>query len=225
MTFSIVGRCRRSGMFGVAITTSSICVGARCPHARAGVGAVASQNVTDPNLGPLLLDALETGLDAEKALERVITGRGNLDWRQLTVVDSQGRTAAWTGENILGTNAESAGGDCYAAGNLLANTRVPSAMTASFGDHAGDHLAERLLHALEAGLAAGGEAGDVHSAALLVVHEQPFPLVDLRVDWADEDAVPALRRLWAAYQPQMKDYLTRAVDPSAAPSYGVPGDE
>ena len=225
MTFSIVGRCRRSGMFGVAITTSSICVGARCPHARAGVGAVASQNVTDPNLGPLLLDALESGLDAEKALERVITGRQNLGWRQLTVVDSQGRTAAWTGEHILGTNAESAGSDCYAAGNLLANTRVPSAMTTSFGEHAGDHLAERLLHSLEAGLATGGEAGDVHSAALLVVHEQPFPLVDLRVDWADEDAVPALRRLWEAYEPQMNDYLTRAVDPSFAPSYGVPGDE
>ena len=56
MTFSIVGRCVNTGMFGVAITTSSICVGARCPHARAGVGAVATQNITDPSLGPRLLD-------------------------------------------------------------------------------------------------------------------------------------------------------------------------
>ena len=61
MTFSIAGRCARSGMFGVAITTSSICVGARCPHARAGVGAVSTQNVTDPNLGPLVLDMMAAG--------------------------------------------------------------------------------------------------------------------------------------------------------------------
>ncbi len=212
-------------MFGAAITTSSICVGARCPHVRADVGAVATQNVTDPNLGPVLLDALESGLGAREALENVIAERKNLDWRQLTVVDRLGQTAAWTGEQILGTHGESAGVDCYAAGNLLANTSVPAAMTTSFGGNAGLHLANRLLHALEAGLAAGGEAGEVHSAALLVAHVQPFPLVDLRVDWVDEDAVPALRRLWELYEPQMNDYLVRAVDPAAAPSYGVPGDE
>ena len=225
MTFSIVGRCARSGMLGVAITTSSISVGARCPHARSGVGAVATQNVTDPDLGPVLLDALESGLGAREALEHVTDGRKNLAWRQLTVVDRLGQTAAWTGEHILGTHGESAGEDCYAAGNLLANSGVPAAMTASFGGNAGLHLADRLLHALEAGLAAGGEAGDVHSAALLVANVQPFPLVDLRVDWTDEDAVGALRRLWERYEPQMNDYLTRAVDPAAAPSYGVPGDE
>ncbi len=225
MTFSIVGRCADSGMFGVAITTSSICVGARCPHARAGVGAVATQNVTDPALGPLLLDALASGLCARDALDRVTKNRDYLDWRQLTVVDNNGLTAAFTGKRILGTNAESAGTDCYAAGNLLATDAVPAAMTRAFADNDGEHLAERLLRALEAGLSAGGEAGDVHSAALLVVHEQPFPLVDLRVDWADVDPVATLRRLWEAYRPQMNDYLARAVDPSSAPSYGVPGDE
>ena len=225
MTFSIVGRCGRSGMLGVAITTSSISVGARCPHARAGVGAVATQNVTDPGLGPALLDALESGLGAREALEEIIDGRANLDWRQLTVVDRLGQTAAWTGAHILGTHGESAGEACYAAGNLLANTRVPAAMTASFGQNAGVHLADRLLRALEAGLAAGGEEGDVHSAALVVAHVQPFPLVDLRVDWVDEDAIPALRRLWELYEPQLDDYLVRAVDPASAPSYGVPGDQ
>jgi uncharacterized Ntn-hydrolase superfamily protein len=212
-------------MFGVAITTSSISVGARCPHVRAGVGAVATQNITDPCLGPLVLDALARGLDAQAALSRVIQERPHMAWRQLTVVDAAGRTAAFTGDRILGVNAESAGNNCYAAGNLLSTTEVPAAMTTAFANGRGQHLAERLLGSLEAGLAAGGEAGDVHSAALLVAHEQPFPLVDLRVDWADEDAVPALRRLWEAYQPQMTDYLVRAVDPASAPSYGVPGDE
>ncbi|MGI9413000.1 MAG: DUF1028 domain-containing protein, partial [Hyphomicrobiales bacterium] len=96
MTFSIVGRCGRTGMFGVAITTSSICVGARCPHVRAGTGAVATQNITDPNLGPLLLDRLEAGDDADAALAAVMAGREHLEFRQLTVVDASGNTASHT---------------------------------------------------------------------------------------------------------------------------------
>ena len=76
----------------------------------------------------------------------------------------------------------------------------------------------------EAGLAAGGEEGPVHSAALLVADEQPWPLVDLRVDWDERDPVAVLRDLWTAYQPQMQDYVTRALDPASAPAYGVPGD-
>ena len=118
MTFSIIGRCERTGMFGVAITTSSICVGARCPHARARVGAVATQNVTDPNLGPLILDQLEAGDDAKSALANVMSGREHLDYRQLTVIDAQGNTATHTGNNILGTNAVAVGDGCVAAGNL-----------------------------------------------------------------------------------------------------------
>lgn len=225
MTFSIVGRCARSGMFGVAITTSSICVGARCPHARAGVGAVATQNVTDPSLGPAILDALATGLSAQEALEKVKRASNFLDYRQLTVVDRSGMTASFTGTNILGCNAESSAANCYAAGNLLASAEVPHAMTATFAAYENLHLAERLLNALKAGVEAGGEEGQVHSAALLVVDERPFPLVDLRVDWDDIDPIAKLDSLWQAYQPQMLDYLSRAVNPAAAPSYGVPGDE
>lgn len=212
-------------MFGVAITTSSICVGARCPHVRANVGAVATQNVTDPSLGPALLDAMESGHAAPSALELVIKNRPYLDYRQLTLVDRHGGTASFTGENILGTNAVSEGEHCFAAGNLLSSIEVPVAMTSSFNANPNEHLAERLLRALEAGIAAGGEEGDVHSAALLVADSQPFPLVDLRVDWADHDTEVELRKLWQDYEPQMLDYLTRALDPSAAPSYGVPGDE
>ena len=206
MTFSIVGKCERSGMFGVAITTSSICVGARCPHVRAGVGAVATQNVTDPSLGPAILDALATGMDAQTALDRVTDGRPYLDYRQLTVVDNSGRTASFTGTQILGNHATSAGNHCFAAGNLLSTTDVPVAMTAAFSEHAGSHLAERLLRALEAGIAAGGEEGPVHSAALLVADKESFPLVDLRVDWDDVDPAVKLRQLWQDYEPQMPDY-------------------
>ena len=225
MTFSIVGRCQRTGMFGVAITTSSICVGARCPHARAGAGAVATQNVTDPSLGPAILDVLEAGHDARGALDSIIPDRENLDYRQLTVVDNQGNTASFTGANILGNNAISNGDNCLAAGNLLSTIEVPNAMTTAFQHHQELHLADRLLTALESGVNAGGEEGDVHSAALLVVDTQPFPLVDLRIDWDDDNPVVVLRRLWTDYEPQMLDYLHRALNPAIAPSYGVPGDE
>jgi uncharacterized Ntn-hydrolase superfamily protein len=224
MTFSIAGHCEKSGAFGVAITTSSIAVGARCPHARAKVGAVSTQNVTDPNLGPLLLDYMAEGLNARQAIDRVVRGRPHIEYRQLTAVDGNGNSASWSGENILGTHGVSEQPHCVAAGNLLKASSLPAAMTAAFAAHVGEHLAERLLLSLEAGLASGGEEGPVHSAALLVYHTEAFPLVSLRVDWADDDPIKMLRRLWQDYKPQMGAYLQRAIDPSQAPSYGVPGD-
>jgi uncharacterized Ntn-hydrolase superfamily protein len=224
MTFSIAGRCAKSGAFGVAITTSSIAVGARCPHARAGVGAVATQNVTDPNLGPLLLDKLSQGLSASDAIHSIIQDRPHAEYRQLTAVDRHGNSASYSGKHILGTHGVSEERDCVAAGNLLKSAELPRVMTAAFAAHAGQHLAERLLRALEAGLASGGEEGPVHSAALIVHHTEAFPLVSLRVDWDDHNPIATLRRLWEDYRPQMGAYLQRAIDPTQAPSYGVPGD-
>lgn len=225
MTFSIAGRCARTGMVGVAITTSSIAVGARCPHARAGAGAVATQNVTDPSYGPRILDLLGAGLDAGSALRGALNGKPFTEHRQITVIDINGRTAIHSGTKMLGTNAASEGRDCVAAGNLLKSTGLPAAMIAKFADGDALHLAERLLRALEAGRDAGGEEGPTHSAALIVAHDLPFALVDLRCDWDDADPVAALRRLWTAYEPQMEAYRTRAVNPTAAPVYGVPGDK
>ncbi|MGL4591644.1 MAG: DUF1028 domain-containing protein [Aestuariivirga sp.] len=224
MTFSIAGRCAKSGAFGVAITTSSIAVGARCPHARAGVGAVATPNVTDPNLGPMLLDLMSQGMSARDSIDSLIRDRPHIEYRQLTAVDRHGNSASWSGKNILGTHGVSEQKDCVAAGNRLKSASLPNVMTDAFAANAGEHLAERLLRALEAGLDSGGEEGPVHSAALIVHHEQAFPLVNLRVDWDDENPIRALRRLWTDYKPQMGAYLQRAIDPTQAPSYGVPGD-
>jgi uncharacterized Ntn-hydrolase superfamily protein len=224
MTFSIAGRCARTGAFGVAIATSSIAVGARCPHARSGVGAVATQNVTDPALGPLLLDLMRAGLTAPQSIAKAVAGRDHIHYRQLTAVDAHGNSAAWSGRLVLGRHAVSERRDCVAAGNLLKSETVPDSMTAAFAANEEEHLAERLMRALEAGLAAGGEEGPVHSAALLVVHEHAFPLVDLRCDWDDAQPIGVLRRLWSAYAPQMQAYVARAVDPAAAPRYGVAGD-
>jgi uncharacterized Ntn-hydrolase superfamily protein len=224
MTFSIVGRCARSGAFGVAITTSSIAVGARCPHARAGVGAVSTQNVTDPRFGPMLLDLLAEGLSASDAINRIIKDRPHIEYRQLTAVDRNGNSASFSGQHILGTHGVSEQLDCVAAGNMLKSAELPSAMTNAYAANAGQHLAERLLRALEAGLESGGEEGPVHSAALIVHHTEAFPLVSLRVDWEDENPIGRLRKLWQDYRPQMGAYLQRATDPTQAPSYGVPGD-
>ena len=224
MTFSISGFCQKTGMVGVAITTSSICVASRCPWVRAGVGAAVTQNITDPGLGNLMLDCLARGLSAQQSIDKVVKDRKFINYRQLTLLDSKGNSASFTGSETLGTNAVSKGGSCIAAGNLLSSAEVVQAMSDSFSNNANLHLAERLLVALQAGLNAGGEEGPVHSAGLKVAHQHPWPLVDLRVDWADDDPLPNLVNLWRAYEPQMMDYNSRAIDPSQAPSYGVPGD-
>ncbi|AEA69008.1 MULTISPECIES: DUF1028 domain-containing protein [Pseudomonas] len=224
MTFSIAGRCAETGQLGIAISSSSIAVGARCPWLRAGVGAVSSQNITLPALGPQILDELAGGLVAQAALERTLARNGYSQYRQVAVIDAEGRTAIFSGEHTLGTHNAVAGEQCVAAGNLLANGAVIEAMVAAF-EHSAGCLAARLVSALQAGQAAGGEAGAVHSAALSVVDDLTWPIVDLRVDWAEENPIGELEKLWLAYQPQLQDYLTRALNPTLAPSYGVPGDE
>ncbi|TGD43877.1 DUF1028 domain-containing protein [Pseudotabrizicola sediminis] len=223
MTFSLIARCARTGQFGMVIASSSPAVAARCAHVRAGVGAVASQNVTDPGLGPLLLDQMQAGLSAPDALAQVTAGRAHIDYRQLLVIDAQGRTAVHSGKQVLGVWGEAAGMECAAGGNLLADDAVPAAMVAAF-ESASGALGDRLMASLEAGLAAGGEAGPVHSAGLTLADRLAWPLADLRIDWAD-DPIGMLRAAWEVYHPQMQAYAQRATDPSAAPSYGVPGDE
>ncbi|QLL16396.1 DUF1028 domain-containing protein [Pseudomonas chlororaphis] len=224
MTFSIVGRCAETGQLGIAISSSSIAVGARCPWLRSGVGAVSSQNITLPALGPQVLDGLGEGLAPAQALDRALTRNGYSQYRQVAVVDAQGRTAVFSGNHALGINNAVAGEQCVAAGNLLANSTVIERMVEAFESSEGC-LAARLLSALQAGQDAGGEAGAVHSAALSVVGELVWPIVDLRVDWAEANPIGELQKLWSAYEPQLQDYLIRALNPTLAPSYGVPGDE
>ncbi|AVO59402.1 DUF1028 domain-containing protein [Pseudomonas chlororaphis] len=224
MTFSIVGRCAETGQLGIAISSSSIAVGARCPWLRSGVGAVSSQNITLPALGPQVLDGLGEGLAPAQALDQSLTRNGYSQYRQVAVVDAQGRTAVFSGNHALGINNAVAGEQCVAAGNLLASSTVIERMVEAFESSEGC-LAARLLSALQAGQDAGGEAGAVHSAALSVVGELVWPIVDLRVDWAEANPIDELQKLWNAYEPQLQDYLTRALNPTLAPSYGVPGDE
>ena len=223
MTFSIAARCAETGAFGVAIASSSICVASRCAFVRAGIGAALTQNVTDPRLGPRALDLMADGLSANDALARVVREAGErIGWRQLAAVDRAGDAAHYSGAKALGRHAAAAGRACVAIGNLLADRGVPRAMVGAYEQAAGA-LAERLLAALEQGLAAGGEEGPVRSAGLLVADRQPWPVVDLRVDWHDRP-VATLRALWTEYAPQLDAYVVRALDPDAAPTFGVPGN-
>jgi len=224
MTFSIIGRCANTGQLGIAISSSSIAVGARCPWLRSGVGAVSTQNITLPAYGANLLDLIASGLAPEQALQHATAAEPYSAYRQIIVMNTAGDSAVFSGEKTLGLHNMAQGTHCVAAGNLLHAPQVIPTMTDAFVQAQG-HLADRLLVAMQAALAAGGEAGPVHSAALqLVDGEVPWPIVDLRVDWADSDPIGQLAQLWQAYQPQMQDYITRAQRPDQAPSYGVPGD-
>jgi uncharacterized Ntn-hydrolase superfamily protein len=224
MTFSIVGRCADTGQLGIAISSSSIAVGARCPWLRPGVGAVSTQNITLPALGALSLDQMENGLSSEQAVAQALSLDEYRQFRQLTAIDHLGRTAHFSGSETLGTHQALSGEQCVGAGNMLADRAVIEALVRAFETHDG-LLADRLIAAMQAAVAAGGEAGPVHSAALVVVGDHSWPIVDLRVDWAEEDPIGTLANLWRDYRPQMQDYLTRALDPTKAPRYGVPGDE
>ncbi len=224
MTFSISARCPRTGECGIAVSSSSPAVAARCAHARAGAGAVATQNITDPTLGPKGLDLLACGLSAEEALGRLRAEAPHIEYRQLAMIDRSGGTAAFSGSRTLGVHATVQGPGVVAAGNLLRSPEVPRAMVSSFLAAPEQPLGVRLLAAMRAAVAAGGEAGPVHSAGLLVVRDVAWAVADLRVDWHETDPIGALADLWALWAPQMDAYVTRALDPSTAPSYGVPGD-
>jgi uncharacterized Ntn-hydrolase superfamily protein len=221
MTFSIAARCPETGMLGVAVTSSSISVGARCAAARAGIGAALSQNITDPRLGPALLDRLGQGLSPAEALADLGT-KHDINPRQLAVIDRQGRIAWHSGAGVIGLNNGATGQDCVAIGNILANDRIPLAVVDAFEASSGP-LPGRLIAALEGGLAAGGEAGPIRSAGLLVAWREAWPYVDLRVDW-HETPLAELAALWRLYRDQADDYVTRALNPENAPAFGVPGN-
>lgn len=216
MTFSLAARCPRTGMFGVAITTASICVGARCPFVRGGVGAVLTQNRTDPRLGPKGLDLLEKGLNAKETIDELVRTGHVIGWRQLAIVDKEGRTAHFSGSSIVSKHGGYEGDGCVSIGNLLVRDELPRRMVEGFLARPDAHIADRLIDSLDAGLAAGGEINPVRSATLLVASKyREFNEIDLRVDDHD-DPVAELRRLWRAYEPQVANFMLRVEDPGKA---------
>lgn len=185
---------------------------------------MASQNVTDPTLGPLALDLMQAGMSAPDAITEVQRRGKFIEYRQVLAVDAAGRTAIHSGPNSLGIWTQAQAENVASGGNLLANDGVPQAIVDGFLGAEG-HLGDRLIAAMRAGLAAGGEAGPVHSAGMKLVDKVAWPVADLRCDWTGECPIEAVATAWDVYKPQLEAYVQRALDPRAAPSYGVPGDE
>ena len=224
MTFSLVARCAKTGMFGIAISSSSPAVAARCSFARAKVGAVASQNVTDPTLGPLTLDLMQNGLSAEQAIQNIQSIGKFIEYRQVLAIDETGSTSIHSGPNSLGIWTQAEGKDVAAGGNLLSNESIPQSIVDAYISSDG-HIGDRLIAAMRSGLTAGGEAGPVHSAGMKIVNKMTWPIADLRCDWTTNCPIEEVATAWDVYKPQLDAYVQRAIDPREAPSYGVPGDD
>jgi uncharacterized Ntn-hydrolase superfamily protein len=202
MTYSMIGRCTRTGAYGGVVATSALAVGNRCLKVQHGRGAFLSQHRTDPRLADMGIDHLAEGQSAEDAIERVVADRDGIEWRQLAALDASGNSAVHHGRMMYSIFNDSAAPDCIAIGNILATPDVTLAMAAAFAECPDDPLAERLLRGLEAGRDAGGEVLEpVRSAALLVSGEDGIAACDLRIDVAEE-AVAALRSLHDRYGDQ-----------------------
>ena len=217
-TFSITGRCSRTGLLGIAITTSDITVGSRCPYVQSSVGAISTQASTDPSLGPFALRLLGLGYSASGALQQLEASDPHIERRQLGIVDRNGNAAARTGAMNSPWAGHATGRDHVALGNGLVGEGVVQAMAEVFLEAPQLDLEERLVRALEAGQQAGGEAQDStphHSAALLVYGSDTFSRVDLRVD-EHTTPVAELRRLLDIFTPKIDYFALRASDPEAA---------
>lgn len=222
MTLSIAAWDQSTGQFGAAISSSSISVSSRCLHWRPGVGIALSQNITDPRLGQHMLSLLADGVSVDEAVKATVRSTPFARYRQLALVGNGGHTGLFTGDQVLGCFSSAQGKHCVAAGNLLANEGVPTAMIDRFENSNGS-FGQAVLDALKAGVDSGGEAGPLHSAGLLIGGDVSWPLVELRIDW-DDDPIGKMIAGWAVYEPQIDDYVTRALEPGEAPSYSVPGD-
>lgn len=212
-TFSIIGRCARTGMLGVAIATSEMSVGSRCIHVRAGVGAVITQASTNPRLGHLGLHLLAGGYSAARALEEIAANDGHVERRQLGCLDNRGTTAGRTGADNRPWAGHRIADNVAAAANAVTSPEVVAGMFETFQTGADLPLWERLLRALEAGKAAGGQPDGEQSGGLYVVDREPFSLVDLRVD-LHPDPVAELRRIADRYFPLIPYYNLRPQDPT-----------
>lgn len=205
-TFSIVARCARTGRLGGAVSTAVPAVGAICPFVLPGAGAVASQSWVNPYLALDALTLMAKGAAAQDALDQVLAGDDGRALRQVGLVDSAGRPAAWTGGDCTPWCGHRTGPGYAVQGNMLAGEAVVSGMEAAFLDAADSGLEERLMRALEAGQAAGGDKRGKQSAALKIYDREAYPWLDLRVD-EHPAPVAELRRVMGVAMLQLRPFI------------------
>lgn len=206
MTWSIIARDPATGAFGVAISTRFFAVGALCPYARGGVGALATQALVNPTFGPRGLRLLADGVPAPEAAAALLAGDGGRAHRQLHIIDAENRIAAHTGADCIGWCGHLVGDGYAVAGNMLAGERVIADTAAAYQSATDWPFAERLIRALEAGEAAGGDKRGRQSAALAIHTTEEYPALSLRVD--DHQAPLAeLRRLYDKSQERFAHFV------------------
>jgi len=196
MTFSIVARDPASGAFGVAVATRFFAVGALCPHAEGGIGALATQALINPLLGLDGLAMLRRGVAAGEVVQSLMDADPGRAARQLHLQDSQGRIAAYTGADCIPWCGHRIAEQVSVAGNMLAGPEVLDDTLRAYQAGLSISFAERLIHALRAGEAAGGDKRGKQSAALRIHTTEAYPALDLRVDDHD-DPLAELERLEA----------------------------
>jgi uncharacterized Ntn-hydrolase superfamily protein len=186
-TFSIVALDRQTGEIGIAVASKFLAVGAVVPWAQAGVGGIATQAWANLSYGPEGLRLLSGGTPADEVVKRLVEPDEHRQQRQMGVVDAQGRSAAWTGQECFNWAGHRSGDGFTCQGNILAGPQVVEAMAETFQRTAGP-LPERLVAVLEAGQGRGGDSRGQQSAALYVVKEKGSyggyldRYIDLRVD-------------------------------------------
>ncbi len=218
MTYTVLGRCPRTGNLGIGIATYSLAVGATCPWFAPGRGALSTQAFTNPDLGPAAVKLLDAGREPEEVLPELRRLDARFEYRQVGVIDRSGSAAAHSGDKIRQWAGHLIGNGVIAMGNGLAGVGVIEAMANAFAESESLELAGRLISALEAGRDAGGQEPSPgnhlpeRSAVLLVYGLGPVALTDLRVDLHD-DAVGELRRTFEMYSAYAPYYEQRHRDP------------
>jgi len=223
MTWSIVAREAATGILGVAVTTKAFAMGARCPHAMSGVGAIATQSFTNPMFGTRGLRLLQEGVPAQDVVDILVAGDEGRAIRQLHLIDAKGRNAAYTGASCVAWCGHRLGDGVSVAGNMLTGAAVVDDTFESYAASAGRPFAERLIGALDAGEAAGGDKRGRQSAALLVYSSEDVADINLRVDDHPEPLVE-LRRLLGVFYRDSAPY--RSIFPTRARPSGIhdPGE-
>jgi uncharacterized Ntn-hydrolase superfamily protein len=194
VTWSIVARDGETGGFGVAVTTKFFAVGALCPHAKSGVGALATQALVNPIFGPRGLRLLAEGVPAVDVVRMLLADDDGRETRQLHVLDGAGRNAAHTGNDCIDWCGHIVRTGFSVAGNMLAGPAVIADTVSFYETHPALPFAERLIGALDAGQAAGGDKRGKQSAALIIHTSEEYPALSLRVD-DHAEPLAELRRL------------------------------